>query len=156
MLDLLESLFDLAALWPGRKGNRGRYRGDIDDGCARKARCAIDDRRLLDHPFYKAWAAGELSRDDLGFYSTQYWRQVETFPTCLRAVTSRLEDSRARRAVEENLSDELDVEHSNELAGAIAEVAGDEDDLAEAEARAGADAIWTLLDGVERVRTTTP
>jgi pyrroloquinoline-quinone synthase len=210
---------------------------------------AIGDRRLLEHPFYKAWAAGELRRVDLGFYSTQYWRQVESFPTCLRAVASTLEDSRARRTVEANLADELegdhaglwqafaealgvngpkldsadiepetvacvdafthstkkrspafslgmlygyesqtpevastkveglrsfyevtgaateyfvlhgelDVEHSTELAGAIVEVAGDEDGLAEAEAgaRAGADAIWTLLDGVERVRTAT-
>jgi len=208
---------------------------------------AISEHRLLDHPFYKAWAAGELSREDLGFYSTQYWRQVEAFPTYLRAVASALGDSRARETVESNLSDELDgdhaglwrrfaealgymgpaldsadiepetiacvdaftkgtgkrslgfsmgmlygyesqtpevattkveglrsfygvtgpateyfelhgdldVEHSTELAGAIAALAGDEEGLAEAEAgaRAGADAIWTLLDGVERVRT---
>ncbi|CAN5669355.1 hypothetical protein BH20ACT23_BH20ACT23_18380 [soil metagenome] len=52
------------------------------------------------------------------------------------------------------LHGELDVEHARELAGVIAEVAGDERSLAEAEAgaRAGTEAIWGLLDGVERVR----
>ena len=53
------------------------------------------------------------------------------------------------------LHGELDVEHSTELAAAIDKVASDEAGLAEAEAgaRAGAEAIWMLLDGVERVRT---
>jgi len=209
---------------------------------------ATADRRLLDHPFYRAWAAGELTRDDIGFYATQYWRQVETFPAYLRGLSGRLAESPARAVVERNLADEvdgdhaglwqtfaaglgrspselesadiepetcacvdafiegtrdrsvafglgmiygyesqtpevattkveglrefygiegsatdyfelhgeLDIEHARELAGAIGEIAGDERSLAEAEAgaRAGAEAIWGLLDGVERVRTT--
>ncbi|MGH2751767.1 MAG: TenA family transcriptional regulator [Actinomycetota bacterium] len=209
---------------------------------------ATAGRRLLDHPFYRAWAAGELTTGDLAFYSTQYWRQVETFPAYLRALSGRLPTSEARRTLEANLADEvegdhaglwqafaeglgrsgseldaadiepetaacvkaftegtrdravpfglgmlygyesqtpevaatkveglrsfygmdgatneyfvlhgeLDVEHSRALAGVITEVAGDDRSVAEAEAgaRAGAEAIWTLLDGVERVRTT--
>ena len=209
---------------------------------------ATTGRRLLDHPFYKAWADGALSTDDLASYSTQYWRQVETFPRYLEAVADRMPaGSAARATVEANLADEidgdhaelwrafakalgrspsdldsagiepetracvdafsegtsersvayglgmlygyesqtpevattkieglrsfyglsgaateyfelhgeLDVEHSTELAAAIDEVASDEAGLAEAEAgaRAGAEAIWMLLDGVERVRT---
>ncbi|HVL64789.1 MAG TPA: iron-containing redox enzyme family protein [Actinomycetota bacterium] len=52
------------------------------------------------------------------------------------------------------LHGELDVEHAAGLARAIEEVAGDEEARADAEAgaRAGAAAVWTLLDGVARVR----
>jgi uncharacterized damage-inducible protein DinB len=38
---------------------------------------ATERRNLLDHPFYRAWTAGTLTGEDLAFYSTQYWRQVE-------------------------------------------------------------------------------
>ena len=210
---------------------------------------ATADKRLLEHPFYKAWAAGTLTRDDLAFYSTQYWRQVEAFPGYLESLAQRMEPGTARTSIESNLADErdddhpslwvrfaeelgrerkvledtktesetaacvdsfrdattkasvpfalgalyayesqtpevadtkvkglrehygmegpateyfqlhgeLDVEHSRELAGAIAEVATNDEDLAEAEAgaRAGAAAIYGLLDGVARVRDIT-
>ncbi len=201
-------------------------------------------RRLLDHPFYRAWAEGSLTIDDLRSNSAQYWRQVEAFPGYLRSVAEALPESAPRRIVEENLRDEvdgdhaglwlkfaaavgidpahvretpaepetvgcvdafaaatersaeyalgmiygyesqtpeiahtkvaglkdhygiegsgvdyfelhgrMDVEHTRELAEAIAITAGD-GSLAEAEAgaAAGAEAIWMLLDGVERVR----
>jgi pyrroloquinoline-quinone synthase len=204
-------------------------------------------KRLLDHPFYKAWVAGELTTEDLRFYSAQYWQQVESFPGYLSSLADRLPASPARTVVLENLSDEvdddhkglwlefaksvgasegevrgaqpepetdecvarfsagtdsrslafglgmlygyesqtpevaktkaeglrelygidgagldyfelhgeLDVEHAGELAGAIAEIATDEDSLrdAEAGARAGAEAIYGLLDGVARSRS---
>ncbi|HVF52957.1 MAG TPA: iron-containing redox enzyme family protein [Actinomycetota bacterium] len=207
---------------------------------------AIDDRRLLDHAFYKAWADGTLTTEDLRHYSTQYWRQVEAFPSYLRKLAGRIEDEAARTTIEANLADEvdgdhaglwldfaaamgatepevrastvesetaecinafaegtgerspafglgmiygyesqtpavaetkvkglrehyaidgpgltyfelhgeLDVEHSRELTEALAGVLTDEDSLAEAEAgaRAGAAAVWGLLDGVARVR----
>jgi pyrroloquinoline-quinone synthase len=49
---------------------------------------------------------------------------------------------------------EIDVEHASELAGALATIATSEADLADAAAgaRAGAEAIWGLLDGVTRAR----
>jgi pyrroloquinoline-quinone synthase len=221
--------------------------GVAPDRIAQRLDRATAERRLLDHPFYRAWASGTLSLNDLGFYSTQYWRQVETFPAYLRSLADRLPESPARTSVQSNLADEidgdhaglwqafaeglgrsaselesadiepetaaciasfiegtrersvafglgmiygyesqtpevattkvdglrafygvdgpateyfvlhgqLDVEHARELAEVIDEVAGDEESLAEAErgARAGAEAIWGLLDGVERVRT---
>lgn len=211
---------------------------------------ATEDRRLLDHPFYKAWAAGELTTEDLGFYSTQYWRQVESFPRYLTTLADRLPGGPAAEIVRENLSDEvdgdhqgmwlsfadgvgvsapevrssgsepetndcverftngtatrsplfalgmiygyesqtpdvartkveglrdhygvtgpaaeyfelhaeLDVEHSADLAGALAGMVSDETELAEAEAgaKAGAEAVWTLLDGVARARSICP
>lgn len=71
----------------------------------------IARRRLLDHDFYRAWTAGTLSQDDLAFYSTQYWRQVEAFPGYLETVAARLPDSAAKSIVERNLADERGDDH---------------------------------------------
>lgn len=201
---------------------------------------------LLEHPFYEAWAAGTLSREDLSFYAGQYWRQVEAFPGYLEMIAGRLPEGQARETVLSNLADErdddhpalwldfaealgndrsatatsatepetsacitsfgeaaknaspafamgmlygyesqtpkvaetkiaglrdfygvegpgttyfqlhgeLDVQHSSEMAAAIETIATDEQARSEAEAgaRAGAEAIWGLLDGVARAR----
>jgi len=72
---------------------------------------ATAGNRVLDHPFYRAWAAGTLTTDDLAFYSTQYWRQVEAFPGYLESVSQRMEEGAPRRAIEENLADERDDDH---------------------------------------------
>ncbi len=61
---------------------------------------------LLCHPFYKAWSAGELTRDDLREYSAAYYHHVAAFPTYLSAFHSSLPDGELRRAVLRNLSDE--------------------------------------------------
>ena len=72
---------------------------------------ATSDRRLLDHPFYKAWAAGTLTREDLSFYAAQYWRQVEAFPGYLEKLSARLPQGDARKTVDANLADERDDDH---------------------------------------------
>lgn len=72
---------------------------------------ATSDRRLLEHPFYKAWAAGTLTRDDLSFYAAQYWRQVEAFPGYLEELSARLPQGAARATIEANLADERDDDH---------------------------------------------
>jgi pyrroloquinoline quinone (PQQ) biosynthesis protein C len=53
---------------------------------------------------------------------------------------------------------EIDVEHAAELTRALGVVVETESDLAEATAgaRAGAEAIWRLLDGVARARRLIP
>jgi pyrroloquinoline-quinone synthase len=205
---------------------------------------AVASKKLLDHPFYEAWAAGTLTREDLAFYSGQYWRQVEAFPGYLSQLSTHF-GGETRSTLEENLADELDgdhpglwlrfaealgmsaaavtdstpepetrrcvgsfvaaptrsplfalgmlygyesqtpdvartkvtglrdhyeidgppveyfelhgeldVEHAGALAGAIHREAKTDEDIHEAEAgaRAGAEAVWTLLDGVARVR----
>ncbi len=61
---------------------------------------------LLCHPFYQAWSAGTLTRDDLRAYSGDYYHHVAAFPTYLAAFYSRLEDGELRRAVVSNLADE--------------------------------------------------
>lgn len=61
---------------------------------------------LLCHPFYKAWAAGELTRDDLKEYAQDYYHHVEEFPSYLAAFALRLEEGELRRAVLANMCDE--------------------------------------------------
>ena len=47
---------------------------------------AITAKRLLTHPFYLAWARGELSKEALSDYARQYYHHVAAFPTYLSAV----------------------------------------------------------------------
>jgi len=61
---------------------------------------------LLCHPFYRAWAAGELTRDDLREYSRQYFHHVDAFPCYLAELALRLEEGELRRAVLANMCDE--------------------------------------------------
>ncbi len=72
---------------------------------------ATQEHRLLDHPFYEAWREGTLTTDDLAFYATQYWRQVEAFPGYLQDLEGRVEDQQARAIVTANLRDERDDDH---------------------------------------------
>jgi pyrroloquinoline-quinone synthase len=68
------------------------------------ARIAKHD--LLCHPFYKAWAAGELTREDLREYAKDYYHHVDAFPTYLAEFGIRLDEGELRRAVLANLYDE--------------------------------------------------
>jgi len=61
---------------------------------------------LLCHPFYKAWAAGELTRDDLREYAQNYYHHVEAFPSYLAELALRLDEGELRRAVLANMCDE--------------------------------------------------
>ena len=61
---------------------------------------------LLCHPFYQAWSAGNLTRDDLSAYAAEYYHQVANFPAALAAFAGRLGDGPMRKAVLANLADE--------------------------------------------------
>ena len=61
---------------------------------------------LLCHPFYKAWSAGELTRQDLREYAEDYYHHVQAFPAYLAEVGIRLEESDLRRAVLANMIEE--------------------------------------------------
>src|SRR5258707_10396882 len=69
----------------------------------------IHKHDLLCHRFYKAWSAGELTRDDLREYAQDYFHHVEAFPSYLAALGMRLEEGELRRAVLANLCDEKGV-----------------------------------------------
>jgi pyrroloquinoline-quinone synthase len=62
---------------------------------------------LLCHPFYKAWSAGELTREDLRNYGQNYFHHVNAFPEYLREFASRLPHGGTRRAVLANYEDEM-------------------------------------------------
>jgi pyrroloquinoline-quinone synthase len=71
-----------------------------------KLEARIGKYDLLCHPFYKAWSAGQLTRDDLREYAQDYYHHVEAFPSYLAALGMRLEDGELRRAVLANMCDE--------------------------------------------------
>ena len=66
----------------------------------------IAEKHLLKHPFYLAWARGELSKDALTDYARQYYHHVAAFPTYLSAVHSNCEDQAVRKQLLNNLIDE--------------------------------------------------
>jgi pyrroloquinoline-quinone synthase len=65
---------------------------------------------LLCHPFYQAWSAGKLTREDLRGYAQDYYHHVEAFPSYLAALALRLEDGELRLAVLANMCDEKGVD----------------------------------------------
>jgi pyrroloquinoline-quinone synthase len=67
---------------------------------------------LLCHPFYKAWGAGELTRDDLRGYALDYYQHVHAFPSYLAAFALRLNEGELRRAVLANMRDEQGGENA--------------------------------------------
>ena len=74
------------------------YLNQIDNDIAAK--------HLLKHPFYLAWTRGELNREALADYATQYYHHVAAFPAYLSAVHSKCEDQATRRQILSNLIDE--------------------------------------------------
>ncbi len=71
-----------------------------------KLEASIAKYDLLCHPFYRAWTAGTLTRDDLREYARHYYHHVEAFPCYLAAFALRLEEGELRRAVLANMCDE--------------------------------------------------
>lgn len=69
-------------------------------------RNTISDVRLLDHPFYKRWQAGELRDGELKAYSEQYRHFEEALPEILRSVVERLPAGPSREYLADNLADE--------------------------------------------------
>lgn len=111
---------------------------------------AIGPHKLLEHPFYDAWAAGTLTRDDLSFYARQYWRQVEAFPGYLADLAARFEGP-TRATLEANLSDERDGDHAGlwlRFAQALGADAGEvASSPAEPETRSCVDAFRSGMHG---------
>jgi pyrroloquinoline-quinone synthase len=79
--------------------NTQEFRRELD------ARIARHD--LLTHPFYQAWAKGELTREDLRTYAMQYFHHVAAFPDYLEMFESRPRlDGELAQAVAENRAGE--------------------------------------------------
>jgi pyrroloquinoline-quinone synthase len=108
---------------------------------------------LLRHPYYQAWSAGELTRDDLRQYATDYYLHVATFPTYLSALHSRMNDGPSRRAVLRNLcEEEIEGRPHSEMWLDFAEGMGaDHDDVRQ---HAPMPEIQALIDEFRRVART--
>ena len=70
---------------------------------------ALDGRRLLEHPFYRRWEAGELADGELAAYAEQYRHVEQALPVVLRTAADQLPAGPARDLVLANLADEEGV-----------------------------------------------
>lgn len=62
---------------------------------------------LLQHPFYRAWAMGELTQEDLRQYAIEYFHHVAAFPDYLEMFESRPQlEGELAQAVAENRAGE--------------------------------------------------
>jgi len=66
----------------------------------------ISGRRLLAHPFYQRWLAGDLTMDDLRGYAGQYYKFEAAFPGYLTKVLAKLDTAADRKVLLQNLVDE--------------------------------------------------
>lgn len=66
----------------------------------------ISEQRLLDHPFYQRWSAGELTKGELQDYARHYYHYALAFPTFLSAMHAKTEDIETRQLLLENLIEE--------------------------------------------------
>jgi pyrroloquinoline-quinone synthase len=66
----------------------------------------IAERHLLQHPFYRLWSQGKLTRENLREYAVSYYPHVAAFPTYVSAVHSGCEDAALRQELLENLIEE--------------------------------------------------
>lgn len=73
---------------------------------SRRVDAEVAARSMLNHPFYRAWSAGELSLDTLRTYARQYYHHVEAFPRAVSAVHSMCPDRDGRWMLAENLAEE--------------------------------------------------
>jgi pyrroloquinoline-quinone synthase len=67
----------------------------------------IQEHHLLQHPFFRAWSEGKLSKESLQLYAEQYYQHVRAFPENLKQLAGRANGLLAA-LVEENLAEELD------------------------------------------------
>jgi pyrroloquinoline-quinone synthase len=73
----------------------------------------LDQYHLLNHPFYKSWNEGKLTREIIRDYAEQYYQHVKAFPRYISATHSLCEDIEKRKILLENLNDEenRDADH---------------------------------------------
>ena len=68
---------------------------------------ALDGKRLLDHPFYRRWEAGEVTLGELADYASQYRHFESYLPRFLGELADSLPEGAERDLVAVNLADEL-------------------------------------------------
>ena len=53
----------------------------------------IEERSLLNHPFYQTWSDGELTRDALAGYSKEYYQLVKAVPIFMTQLMDQVPSS---------------------------------------------------------------
>ncbi len=66
----------------------------------------VNERHMLQHPFYIMWNNGELSIEMLREYAHEYYLQVHNFPRYVSATHSNCDDFEVRQMLLENLVEE--------------------------------------------------
>ena len=77
---------------------------------SKKLNQKLDKYHLLNHPFYKSWNEGKLTREIIKDYAEQYYQHVKAFPRYISATHSLCEDIEKRKILLENLNDEENSE----------------------------------------------
>lgn len=93
-------------------------------------RGVIAPYRLLDHPFYRRWEAGQLQLSDLARYAEQYRWIEAALPEVLAGIVAAMPAGRARDLVSASLDDERGRPRPHlELFGDFAEAVGASPDV---------------------------
>ena len=66
----------------------------------------LDQYHLLNHPFYKSWNEGKLTREIIKDYAEQYYQHVKAFPRDISATHSICDEIEKRKIFLGNLVDE--------------------------------------------------
>jgi pyrroloquinoline-quinone synthase len=66
----------------------------------------VNERHMLQHPFYLMWNEGQLTIDMLREYAREYYHQVHNFPTFVSATHANCDDMEVRQMLLENLVEE--------------------------------------------------
>ena len=66
----------------------------------------VQQRSLLNHPFYQAWAVGSLPVESLKGYAAQYYHFELAYPTFLSGLHHRCSNQHVRQLLLDNLWDE--------------------------------------------------
>lgn len=106
---------------------------------------ALDGVRLLEHPFYQRWERGEISRQELADYASQYRHFEAALPTVLKGIIDSLPEGKARDFVQANYDDETAAPSHLQLFDEFVDVAGGSHDAAPSPA------ITALLNTYARV-----
>ena len=66
----------------------------------------INQKHLLQHPFYQHWEKGTLPKEVLARYAEQYYHLERNFPRFLSQIHTNCDDPTTRQTITENLYDE--------------------------------------------------
>lgn len=73
----------------------------------------LNDKHLLEHPFYQKWNGGLLTTEMLQIYAKEYYHHVAAFPRYISAIHSLCPDIKSRQTLLGNLIDEEQGEENH-------------------------------------------